>query len=232
MGNTIKPDELCCCGSNSNIRSQSQAANLHEHILSAGDEGIIKQYQLMDGKLTPLKEYPKVKTNIYALEITPDSKYFFIAGVNGFLQQYALAEQQLLKDYGETCSTSHGLVEEKCHIKAMAISPDSKYLFTSDDRGHLKQYDVAKKELTSNLGQIHTGGIFSLVVTPDSEFLFTSTEYGILRQYKIGKLFFMLINHRRKSRGDMYVQRSWESFSGINLFNQDFKEVKFTVREQ
>jgi WD40 repeat protein len=189
MGNGIQACQTCCSNYNSNSHSPSpQKPLLSEYILSAGDDGIISQHKFIDNQLIPLKKYPKVDTPIYALEVTPDSKYFFIAGAKGFLQQYSLIDQLLLKSYGANFAGFDGVKSGKSHIKAMAISPDSRFLFTGDDRGWCKQYDISKKEMLYDLGQVHVGGIFSLVVTPDSGFLFTSSEYGILRQYKIGKL--------------------------------------------
>jgi WD40 repeat protein len=193
MGNGIQAIQTCCSNYSSNSHSQSlQKTILSEYILSAGDDCIISQYQLIDNHLVPLKKYPKVETPIYALEVTPDSRFFFIAGTNGFLQQYSLIDQLLLKSYGGTFTASNSVKDGKWHIKAMAISPDSRFLFTGDDKGWVKQYDIYKKEMLYDLGQVHVGGIFSLVVTPDSRFLFTSSEYGVLRQYKIGKLLIYL----------------------------------------
>jgi WD40 repeat protein len=188
MGNGIQACQTCCSGYTSQPDSQSlNKTILSEYILCAGDDCLIKQYQLIDGQLIPLKKYPKVDTAIYAMEVTPDARFFFIAGANRFLQQYSLSDQLLLKSYGGNLAAFNGVKNSKYHIKTMAISPDSKYLFTGDDRGWVKQYDISKKEMLSDLGQVHVGGIFSLVVTPDSRFLFTSSEYGILRQYIIGK---------------------------------------------
>ena len=39
-----------------------------------------------------------------------------------------------------------------------------KYLFTSDNDGYLKQWDIKEQKLIKNYGMIHSGGILSMTI--------------------------------------------------------------------
>ena len=60
-----------------------------------------------------------------------------------------------------------------------------KYLFTSDFKGYLKQWDIKQQKLMKDFGEIHSAQIFSITATNDGRYLFTSDDKGYLKQWDI-----------------------------------------------
>ena len=60
-----------------------------------------------------------------------------------------------------------------------------KYLFTSDNDGYLKQWDIKQRKLVKNWGKIHLCGIISITATNDGRYLFAAGSDCILKQWDI-----------------------------------------------
>jgi len=70
-------------------------------------------------------------------------------------------------------------------IWAINTTKNGKYLFTTDKRGHMKQFEMSSKALIRDYGNTHATCIFSIETTFDSLYLFTSDNKGHLRKYSI-----------------------------------------------
>lgn len=82
----------------------------------------------------------------------------------------------MLKDYGHI---------HKGGIWSICCSPDDSYLFTSDDTGCIKQFNVKTKNLYKDHGQVDRAFIRSILITPNGQNLFVSDLNGKLMQFKI-----------------------------------------------
>lgn len=63
--------------------------------------------------------------------------------------------------------------------------PVSRFLFTTDDVGSLKQWDIKTKNLEHDWGAIHKGGIHLICSTYNQKFLFTASWHGDQKQWSI-----------------------------------------------
>ena len=57
------------------------------------------------------------------------------------------------------------------HVYQIVSTKNSKYLFSSDFEGYLKQFDVETMEMCKDYGKIHEGHITAVVASPNSQFL-------------------------------------------------------------
>lgn len=60
-------------------------------------------------------------------------------------------------------------------------------MFTTDKKGHMKQFDFDTQELVKDYGKVHQSCILSIESTWDSKFLFTSDTKGNFHKYSIEK---------------------------------------------
>ena len=73
-------------------------------------------------------------------------------------------------------------------IQTMKLSNDNKVLFTADDGGYIKQWDIQEAKngicsLLHNFGNIMKGCVGAMVI--DSNNLWVPNEYGIVKQFNI-----------------------------------------------
>ena len=185
----------------SNATGRFEQVFKQNYLYTCGNEGSINQYSQINEKINLVKPFGQIKKGIQCFAVTPNWKYFFIAGENGFLCQFSVDNQTLVKDYGTIHNPSCDHLETCCNIKFMISTLDSKYLFISDDTGQLTQIDVEAMLVFKNFGRIHQGGIYSMAITTDYQF--TSSEFGILRQYNIAsqKLF---KDYKKVHQGSIY----------------------------
>ena len=61
----------------------------------------------------------------------------------------------------------------------------TKYLFTCNSCGELKQWGIEQQKLMKDFGKIHLGYIWSITITNDGRYLFTSNNHGYLKQWDI-----------------------------------------------
>lgn len=77
------------------------------------------------------------------------------------------------------------LLRDKCRAGTSLAEITSKYIFTGDETGVLKQWSISEQILVKDYGQIHKRGLQSMAVTSDGKFLFTSDCLGSLKQFSI-----------------------------------------------
>ena len=63
----------------------------------------------------------------------------------------------------------------------------SKYLFTGDDNGHLKQWDVERGRLQKDYGKVHSSSITAIAVLSDGTSMYTSDSKGVIKQWCLKK---------------------------------------------
>ena len=65
------------------------------------------------------------------------------------------------------------------------MESNQKYLFTSDSKGVIKQWNFLTRKLHKDWGKIHKHPIYSIKATIDLQNLFTSDINGCLKQHSI-----------------------------------------------
>ena len=70
------------------------------YLYTCGNEGNINQFQLCEQDITLVKDFGFIKKGIHCFAVTPNWKYFFIGGEQGYLCQFSVESQELVKDYG------------------------------------------------------------------------------------------------------------------------------------
>ena len=103
-------------------------------------------------------------------------KHLFISDGNGYLKQWDIEQQKLMKDFGKIHSRG---------IYSLTATNDGRYLFTSDANGNLKQWGIEQQKLMKDFGKIHSGTIWSITATNNGRYLFTSDRNGELKQWDI-----------------------------------------------
>ena len=83
----------------------------------------------------------------------------FIGDEYGYLTQWNIPQQKLIKHYGQ----AH-LYSINC-LLATSDNDGNKYLFTSDSGGHLIQWDILNQNLVRYYGQAHSSSICSIIAT-------------------------------------------------------------------
>ena len=83
----------------------------------------------------------------------------------------------------EAKKISSKLDENVSQVEENQIIP--KYLFTSDNKGKLKQYNIVQQKLMKDYGEVHPGDIRSIIATNNGRYLFTSDKDGYLKQWDI-----------------------------------------------
>jgi WD40 repeat protein len=74
---------------------------------------------------------------------------------------------QMTKDYGA--------IFENYGAQSIVITPDKKYLFATNDVGHLKQISLESREVICDYKKIHDNRINCLETTKDSKSLITGS---------------------------------------------------------
>lgn len=128
----------------------------------------------------PLTEYgAKILFEIRCLKITPNNQYLFASCYGGLLKKWDITKHELVKDFG------------KIHdypINTMAISNDSKFLYTAGSNGCIHQFDIETNSLQKVIKgciQKTNGRIYSMAITSDNKHLFTSDQNGFLMQQEV-----------------------------------------------
>lgn len=70
-------------------------------------------------------------------------------------------------------------------IYSITSSPDSRYVFTSDEIGNFKQIDVEDGEAIKDYGKIFKCAVTCMQCTNDSKFVVVCDENSNIRQYNI-----------------------------------------------
>jgi hypothetical protein len=70
-------------------------------------------------------------------------------------------------------------------IRCLTTTNDSKILFSADEWGCLLQFDIEKKTLMYDYGEISRGSIRSMAVSGDGSNLFASDVFGSFKEFSI-----------------------------------------------
>lgn len=86
-----------------------------------------------------------------------------------------ISDLQMVKNYG------------KVHkwIKCMAVTNNGRYLFTSGEDKHLKQWCIKAQRLIKDYGKVSPGWICCMAITSDDKYLFTGGRHKHLKQWDI-----------------------------------------------
>lgn len=152
-----------------------------------GNDGILKQVDIEKKAL--VKDYGEVANAVIkSMATSNNTKYLFTSDMTGHLQIWEIS---VLGDTSKW-DVEHRLVlkyQQKMHenaIGSITITPNSKYLFTSDYNGTLAQWAIQDAKISINFYQkIHNGEVYSIATTSDSKYLFTSSYNGYIKQWFI-----------------------------------------------
>ena len=94
------------------------------------------------------------------------------------MKQWNIKKQDLHGNHGRY---------HKYYIRAMAIMPNSKYLFTGDYKGKLKQWNIKKEKNKFKFKNAHNGCVCAINISPCGERMFSGDNDGYLKQWSIKK---------------------------------------------
>lgn len=113
-------------------------------------------------------------TLITNIKTTLDCKYLFSVDNEGFMKQFSLEEQKLVKDYRKI----HGQ-----EVTVLQMTPNGKFVITCDYNGYCKQWLIKEKTIYKNYGLIHKDGVTCLVIDYFGLNMFTGDSCGRLKQW-------------------------------------------------
>jgi WD40 repeat protein len=88
------------------------------------------------------------------------------------LVQWSIRDMQTVMDYGEIHNDS---------IMSMALTPDSKFLYTACNDGQLKQWEITKKRLWRDFGEIEKKSIKCMAVLVNQSQITTFRSHATYR---------------------------------------------------
>ena len=173
--------------------------NNGKQFFTTDDESHLKQWNTRNKEC--VKNYGKIHAQwIKTMTISPNDKWLFTTAMyhqqqnsGSNMKQISIEDCQMMKDYGEIMTGK---------IYSAAICHDSRSLFLSDSKGHIKQLVIGQEVI--DYGKVHQAGIFSIATTPDSRFLYTSDMAGNLKQTNVetrkGTILFCFDNEKLSTR--------------------------------
>jgi len=124
------------------------------YLFTSDKYGYVKQYSVKDGLL--VKDYGKTHERfIYAMSTSSDAKWLFVTGNRGCMKQFDIKKQECHKDFGR-------VHEADSDICALVIGPNSQFMWSSDDAGNVKEWNVQTGELLRDFNGLHSGRIHGL----------------------------------------------------------------------
>lgn len=157
-----------------NIKGQIVEISLKEKCL-LNDYGIIHEGEIM------------------ITVVSPDHQWLFAVGETNLYQQN-IKIPMIHKIY---------LNQHEGEIKAAVITKNSKYIFTADWNGDVKQHLIKNGQLVKHYKKCHNAWINSIVTTSDSYNLFTSCFKGELKQISI-ELKAVMFDYGKIHEGEIY----------------------------
>lgn len=150
--------------------------------------GNVKQWEI--AKQTLIQDYGQVHSSIHSIVVSIDSQYLFTSDNSGYLKQWDISKQteerqgtlnqlelKLLKNYGQ--------VHQKGLIRALFVTNDNRHQFFSGFRGYLIQWDLQKKKIIKNYGEVHDAMVSAIMSTRDGKYLLTNDDNGSLKMWDI-----------------------------------------------
>lgn len=158
---------------------------------SGGKYGQLKKWSAYKKKL--VKDYGKAHrdASITALIVCKDV-LFSCDGVGGIKAWKITRNEEISEDkYREEYLVS--MYEHGRGINAIAVSNNGEWLFSADDGGYLKQWnikDVLKGQvrLAKNYGRVFHESVTGIVATPDNNFIYLGSERGSIKKFDILKM--------------------------------------------
>jgi WD40 repeat protein len=119
-----------------------------ETLFSADKEGNLLQWDI--NYLTLVADYGDVSEGmIYSIALTADGMWLFSSDDLGYVRQYSVLEKEMANMLGKL---HHGEIYSICCSYDVSSKSDggslySKYLFTSDSKGKLIQFNIDEGEI-------------------------------------------------------------------------------------
>lgn len=157
-----------------------------ETLFSADKEGNLLQWDIID--LTLVADYGDISEGmIYSIALTADGMWLFSSDDLGYVRQYSVQEKEMACMLGKL---HHGEIYSICCSYDVYSKSDggglySKYLFTSDSKGKLIQYNIDEGEIELDYGQVSSGEIMSICCTRDNNYLFVADDKGVVKQFSM-----------------------------------------------
>jgi len=159
---------------------------------TGGADGQLKKWSAYKKKL--VKDYQKAHgdANVTALVTTKD--VLFSADTVGGIKAWNVHDREDRSEAGKyRIEYLASLYQHPRGISAIAISNNCEFLFTADEGGYLKQWDITdilkgNIELVKNYGQVFYESVTGIVATPDHNFVYLSSERGTIKKIDILKM--------------------------------------------
>jgi len=131
------------------------------------------------GEKTIVNNYGRIHRNaVWGMKVTRDgTDMLFTCDGYGYLHQYNLKKQKLEKNYGFVHDSG---------LRALEMSWDSKYLFTMDRTGIIKQWSIADKKVIKETTPQFVDEIYATACSP--KYLFVSDMTGAMKMFDIETL--------------------------------------------
>jgi len=143
----------------------------------------VKKWDTVTGRV--VKEVPwgwKYDIGMTAMALTIDDKSLFVGGEYGELMQLDLETMIWTHNY-----STDSKIDEDSNILSMFVSEDNEFLFMSNDKGYIKQFNIKDQKLALNWMVVTPGTINKMLLLKDGLFLTSdTTRYG--NKEKIGNL--------------------------------------------
>lgn len=97
------------------------------------------------------------------MEVTKNDKYLFISCGYGYLRQFSIDEQIIIKDFGKVMSHT---------IRSIGISHDSSLIFATDTKGFMKSFSIERQALARDFGSAHKDHIH--IIGQSDRYIFTT----------------------------------------------------------
>jgi WD40 repeat protein len=136
-----------------------ELANIRQKYIAGNSERVEAKY-----KLTPHV-------------LVDDPRWLWLAGSYGEVKKFSLTNGKVLENF-----------ENAFHqrsIYAISATPNSKYVITSDELGHMKQIDQFDHRVLKDYGKVFKCSVTAMSCSADSQFVLVSDENGNVKQFDV-----------------------------------------------
>jgi WD40 repeat protein len=109
--------------------------------------------------------------------LVDDPRWLWLAGSYGEVKKFSLTNGKVLENF-----------ENRFHqrsIYAIAATPNSKYVITSDELGHMKQIDQFDHRVVKEYGKVFKCSVTAMACSSDSRFVIVGDENGNVKQFDV-----------------------------------------------